>query len=113
MLPTSSLADEVRRALTEAGFQLITDTDGGTPGLQVSEIPEGVLIRWVSSDQFQAPACEQPGRIQGDGMRAMVQAAVLGLLMQQGHMITEVEEDDLLVLPPAAPFGGMVRGQGR
>ncbi|MGW6924612.1 hypothetical protein ACWGA9_25570 [Streptomyces sp. NPDC054950] len=56
----------------------------------------------MSSDEFQALTGEQPGRTQGDGMRAMVQAAVSGLLVQQGHMVTAAEEDDLLVLPPAA-----------
>ncbi|MEU9313772.1 hypothetical protein [Streptomyces sp. NPDC048256] len=70
MLPPSALAEQVRHALTEAGFHLIA---GQGPGLQVSETPGGALIRWVASDEFQALTGEQSGRAQGDGMQAMVQ----------------------------------------
>ncbi|OQR59682.1 hypothetical protein B6E66_33895 [Streptomyces maremycinicus] len=101
MLSPSSLADQVRRALAEAGFHVSTGLDAGTPGLEVSEVSEGVLIRWTASDEFQALTGEQPGRAPDDGVRAMVQAAVSGVLEQQGHVIAPSEGEGLLVLPPA------------
>ncbi|MFD9324056.1 hypothetical protein ACFWDQ_41605 [Streptomyces sp. NPDC060053] len=102
MLPSSSFADQVRRALAEAGFHPSTGVDAGMPGLEVCDVPEGVLIRWTASDEFQALTSEQPGHASNGGVRAMVQAAVSGLLEQRGHVITAAEGDDLLVLPPAA-----------
>ncbi|MDQ0578460.1 hypothetical protein [Streptomyces rishiriensis] len=101
MLPPPSLAERVRHALTEAGFHLSTGTDAGMPGLEVIETPEGVLIRWTASDEFQNLTHAQLGGGPNDGVRAMVQAAVSGLLEQQGHVITAAEGDDLLVLPTA------------
>jgi hypothetical protein len=98
MLPPSLLADQVRHALAEAGFHLSTGAETGRPGLEVSEMPKGVLLRWTASDEFQALTGERPGRAPNDGMRAMVQAAVSGLLEQRGHVITAAEGDDLLVL---------------
>jgi hypothetical protein len=98
----SVLAAQVRHVLSEAGFYLVAQTDGGMPGLRVTEVPEGVLVRWAASDEFTALAASQPGRASNDGMRAVVQAAVSGLLMQRGHIVTAAEEDGILVLTPAA-----------
>ncbi|MFJ1974122.1 hypothetical protein ACIO93_36445 [Streptomyces sp. NPDC087903] len=97
------LATQVRHALSEAGFHLVADTEGGMPGLWVSQVAEGVLVRWVVSDSFAALAGEQPGRASSDGMEEMVQAAVSGLLMQRGHIVTAAEGGiGIIVLSPAA-----------
>jgi hypothetical protein len=68
--PPSALAAQVRHVLSEAGFYLVAETDDGMPGLRVSEVPEGVLVRWAASDEFTALAASQPGRASNDGMRA-------------------------------------------
>lgn len=98
----SVLAAQVWHVLSEAGFCLVAETVGGMPGLRVSEEREGVRVRWAASDEFIALAASRPGRAANDGMRAMVQAAVSGLLMQRGHIVTAAEEDGILVLSPAA-----------
>ncbi|MEU0215064.1 hypothetical protein ABZ281_08025 [Streptomyces sp. NPDC006265] len=96
------LAAQVRHVLSEAGFYLVAETGEGMPGLWVSEVPEGVLVRWAASEAFTALAASQSGRASNDSMRAVVQAAVSGLLMQQGHIVTAAEHDGILVLAPAA-----------
>ncbi|MDQ0905024.1 hypothetical protein QFZ22_001009 [Streptomyces canus] len=101
MPPPASLAVQVRHALSEAGFHLVANTDSGTSGLQVSETPAGVLVRWVASDGFHALAAGQSGRAPDGGIRAVVQAAVGGVLMQRGHTVTTPEEDGILVLAPS------------
>jgi hypothetical protein len=95
-------AAQVRHVLSEAGFYLVTETDDGMPGLRVSEVPDGVLVRWAVSEAFTALAASQPGHAANDSMRAVVQAAVSGVLVQQGHTVTAAEHDGILVLAPAA-----------
>lgn len=100
----ASLAVQVRHALSQAGFHLVAQTDSGTSGLQVGEVPAGVMVRWVASDGFHALAADRSGRPDG-GIRAVVQAAMAGVLTQRGHVVTASERDGILVLPPlAAPF---------
>ncbi|MFJ6837345.1 hypothetical protein [Streptomyces sp. NPDC091209] len=68
------------------------------PGISVTEVPTGVLVRWTASDGFASLAKDQPGA-SGDSMQAIVQAAVSGLLVQLGHTVTEPSDGgDLLVL---------------
>lgn len=92
------LVSRVRHALIQAGFHLVGDVEEGRPGLQVVEDPSGALIRWTTSDGFASLASAQSGA-SGDTMKAIVQAAVSGLLVQLGHTVTEPSGDgDLLVL---------------
>ncbi|MFD3549192.1 hypothetical protein ACFWUW_26915 [Streptomyces sp. NPDC058655] len=96
--PSSELVSRVRHALIQAGFHLAGDVQDGRPGLQVVEDPSGALIRWTTSAGFASLAAAQPGA-SGDSMKAVVQAAVSGLLVQLGHTVTEpADGGDLLVL---------------
>ncbi|MDQ1033986.1 hypothetical protein QFZ75_000402 [Streptomyces sp. V3I8] len=70
-----------------------------TSGLRVSEVSEGVLIRWVASEGFRVLSADGPDRAPHGGIRAVVRAAVAGVLMQRKHAVTEAE-DGVLVLPP-------------
>ncbi|MEU6324650.1 hypothetical protein [Streptomyces sp. NPDC047009] len=79
---------EVKRALTQAGFHLAEDADDRHLGLRVVPAPRGVLIKWTASDGFTALAAGR-SRSSGDAMKAIVQAAVSGLLAQLGHTVTE------------------------
>ncbi|GGX44224.1 hypothetical protein [Streptomyces chryseus] len=73
-----------------------------TAALRVSEDPAGILITWTASDGFSAL---QPGAA-GDNMKAIVQAAVSGLLVQLGHTAKGPSDDgDLLVLAEAPDAG--------
>lgn len=85
--------------MIQAGFYLVGEgADGGRPGLVVTEMPTGVLVRWTASDGFASLAKDQRGA-SGDSMQAVVQAAVSGLLVQLGHTVTEPSGGgDLLVL---------------
>ncbi|MDQ0955924.1 hypothetical protein QFZ24_009933 [Streptomyces phaeochromogenes] len=98
----SDLLSRVRHALTQAGFQLVgEDAEDSRPGLAVTTVPAGVLVRWTASDGFASLAKDQPGAL-GDSMKVIVQAAVSGLLVQLGHTVTEPEDGgDLLVLADA------------
>lgn len=78
----------VRHVLSQAGFHLAGEADSDAPGLRVSEAPGGVLVRWAASDGFSALASERAGG-SGDSMRAIVQAAVSGLLLQLGHTVSQ------------------------
>ncbi|MFG3029172.1 hypothetical protein ACGFZJ_11715 [Streptomyces sp. NPDC048253] len=64
-----------KRLSKRGGLYLVAQTDGGTPGLRVSEVPEGVLLRWAASDEFTVLAASQPGHASNDGKRAVVQAS--------------------------------------
>ncbi|MGX1564676.1 hypothetical protein [Streptomyces sp. NPDC055506] len=95
----SGLFVQVRHALTQAGFHLVVeDAEDGRTVLAVMDVPAGVLVRWTASDGFTSLAMDQPGA-SGDSMRAVVQAAVSGLLVQLGHIVTGPSDGgDLLVL---------------
>lgn len=99
----SDLLVQVRHALIHAGFHLVgEDAEDGTPGLSVTMVPTGVLVRWTASDGFTSLAKDQSGA-SGDSMQAIVQAAVSGLLVQLGHTVTEPSNGgDLLVLADRA-----------
>ncbi|WP_114041667.1 hypothetical protein [Streptomyces sp. SDr-06] len=107
---TPNLLTQVRHALQQAGFQL-TDNNGAAasgPGLAVTQVPAGVLIKWTASDGFTALANDQPG-ISGDSMHTAVQAAITGLLLQLGHTLTNPSQGgDVLVLDDR-PDGGAVQ----
>jgi hypothetical protein len=96
---STSLLAEVRHALRHAGFPLVgEDEPDGRPGLSVTSCPAVVLVTWTSSDGFTALANRQPGA-RGDSMKAIVQAAVSGLLLQRGHTVTQPSDSgDLLIL---------------
>ncbi|MFF4331146.1 hypothetical protein ACFYZT_32155 [Streptomyces sp. NPDC001591] len=84
MSASSELVARVRHALMHAGFHLAGDVaDDNRPGLRVAQDPSGVLITWTTSDGFAALSASQPGA-SGDSMKAIVQAAVVGLLMHSG-----------------------------
>ncbi|MFI1726463.1 hypothetical protein [Streptomyces sp. NPDC020489] len=95
----SELLSQVRHALIQAGFHLVgEDAQDSRPGLALTTVPAGVLVRWTASDGFASLAKDQPGA-SADSMQAIVQAAVSGLLIQLGHTVTEPEDGgDLLVL---------------
>ncbi|MFE6094452.1 hypothetical protein ACFQ7M_21110 [Streptomyces massasporeus] len=94
-----TLLTQVRHALKQAGAHLVgDDVEDGRPGISVTEVPAGVLVRWTASNGFRALAKDQPGA-SGDNMQAIVQAAVSGLSVQLGHTLTEPSDGgDLLVL---------------
>jgi len=96
----ADLCAQVRHVLSEAGFHIAAeDAESARPGLVVTAVPAGVLIRWRVSDAFTSLVREQP-RVSGDSMQAIVHAAVSGLLVQLGHTVTEpADGGDLLVLP--------------
>ncbi|WP_327686506.1 hypothetical protein [Streptomyces sp. NBC_00467] len=88
----SDLLSQVRRALLQAGFHLKGEgAEDGGPGLSVTEVPAGVLVKWTASDGFTALAEDQL-TTSGDSMQAVVQAAVSGLLLQLGHTVTEAPD---------------------
>ncbi|MCZ4103448.1 hypothetical protein C8250_000100 [Streptomyces sp. So13.3] len=99
------LVSRVRHALAHAGFHLVGEVPADNrPGLRVTEDPSGVLITWTASDGFSALASNQLAP--GDSMKAIVQAAVSGLLLQLGHTVTKPpHEGDLLVLPEGPHSG--------
>ncbi|MET9915093.1 hypothetical protein ABZZ74_52105 [Streptomyces sp. NPDC006476] len=93
----SNLLQQVRHALIQAGFHLVGDeANDGRPGLEVAKVPAGVLVKWTTSDAFTSLAKDQRGT-SGDGMQAVVQAAVSGLLVQLGHTVSPIGGGALLV----------------
>ncbi|MGA4960540.1 hypothetical protein [Streptomyces lavendulocolor] len=85
----SNLLAQVRHALLQAGFHLVGEkVDDARPGLAVTQDPAGVLVTWTASDGFISLVKDQPGA-SSDGMQAVVQAAVSGLLLQLGYTVTE------------------------
>lgn len=95
----SDLLTQVRHALVKAGFHLVgEDADDVRPGISVMDVPTGVLVTWTASDGFTSLAKDQAGA-SGDSMRAVVRAAVSGVLLHLGYTVTEpLESGDLLVL---------------
>ncbi|MDG9709568.1 hypothetical protein [Streptomyces sp. DH10] len=85
--------------MIQAGFHLVReDAHESEPGLAVTEVATGVVVRWTASDAFTSLANDQPGASR-DSMHATVGAAVSGLLVQLGHTVTEPSDGgDLLVL---------------
>ncbi|MEU5274818.1 hypothetical protein AB0G87_00210 [Streptomyces asoensis] len=92
------LLTQVCHALQQAGFHLVGDgVDDGRPGISVTQVPAGVLVRWTASQGFRSLAIKQPGT-SGDSMQAIVRAAVSGLLSQLGHTVTDASDTgDLLI----------------
>ncbi|MFF4308490.1 hypothetical protein [Streptomyces sp. NPDC001601] len=98
MLPVhAELVGRVCHALKLAGFHVVDQADDTTPGLRVSEAPEGVLVSWTASHGFLALAADQRGA-SSDGMRVVVQAAVAGLLVQRGHTVAETPDGNGVVV---------------
>lgn len=81
-------AAQVRAALRQAGFHLVDTTDALTPGLRVREVAGGVLVSWNTSGIFTAFADRQQQR----HMRAIVQAAVAGVLAPLDQRVAELTE---------------------
>ncbi|GAB2891565.1 hypothetical protein GCM10027074_69720 [Streptomyces deserti] len=89
--------------LVQAGFQVQGDVDSGVPGLRVTEVSAGALVRWTASDGFTALSRDQAGRAaSNDSMRVIVQAAVVGLLVQLGHTVTDTPDGSGVVVPAIA-----------
>ncbi|MER8225867.1 hypothetical protein ABTZ58_36070 [Streptomyces sp. NPDC094143] len=64
----------------------------------MTAVPAVVLVRWTTSNEF-APLGKERREASGDGVQAVVRAAVSGLLVQLGHAVTEqAGGGDLLVL---------------
>ncbi|MEV7182322.1 hypothetical protein [Kitasatospora sp. NPDC093679] len=100
--PPSDLLLKVRHALMQAGFR-VDEASDGHPGLSVRDVPAGVVVRWAVSDGFAALAHEQP-HARDENLKAVVQAAVAGLLAQLGHTVTSLSDDgDLIVLAQEQP----------
>ncbi|MFE1794814.1 hypothetical protein ACFW9L_01465 [Streptomyces sp. NPDC059517] len=99
----------MRFALVQAGFQVLSDTELGVPGLRVTEVSAGALVSWTASDEFASLARERSGCASSDdSIRVIVKVAVSGLLLRLGHSVAEPAADgDLLVLADAisAPDG--------
>lgn len=94
--------------MMQAGFHLVGDAGDSRPGLQVVEDASGALIRWTASDGFASLAAGLPGASRAS-MKAIVQAAVAGLLVQLGHTVTEASDGgDLLVLAEGFEAGKQV-----
>ncbi|WP_328491751.1 hypothetical protein OHS59_02665 [Streptomyces sp. NBC_00414] len=90
----------MRFALVQAGFQVLSDTELGVPGLRVTEVSAGALVSWTASEEFASLARERGGcAASDDSIRVIVKVAVSGLLLRLGHSVAEtVAEGDLLVL---------------
>lgn len=89
-----------------AGFHLVGDVeDDGRPGLRVTQDPSGVLITWTASHGFAALAANRFGS-SGDSMKTIVQAAVVGLLVQFGYTVTGPSDDGELLVFPKDPEAG-------
>lgn len=96
---SADLMSQVRSALFQAGFHELGNAESGVPGLRVTEVDAGVLVSWTASDGFTSLAREQAGRApSGDRMRAMVEAAVAGVLVQQGHSVEETPDGEALIV---------------
>ncbi|MEU3038089.1 hypothetical protein [Streptomyces griseoaurantiacus] len=96
------LVGRVRHALQLAGFHIVDEADDAAPGLRVSEAPGGVLVSWTTSHGFTALAADQRGA-SSDGMWVVVQAAMVGLLVQGGHMVVETPDGNGIVVLADGP----------
>ncbi|MGA5199087.1 hypothetical protein [Streptomyces exfoliatus] len=92
----------MRRTLSQAGFHLVSERDGGGTGLRVKEVPEGVAIIWAASDGFTALASKQTGP-SNDSLEVIVHAAVTGLIAQLGHTVTKPPHGATLLILPQTP----------
>jgi hypothetical protein len=83
---------------------VLGDADSGVPGLRVTEVSAGALVSWTASDGFTALARDQAGRTaSNDSMRVIVQTAIVGLLVQLGHTVTDTPDGGgVVVLAEAA-----------
>ncbi|MFD5074213.1 hypothetical protein [Streptomyces sp. NPDC058371] len=105
---TTALAEQIRRALTAAGFTVVGETERNSPGLRVSEDESGVLVGWTASHGFEALADQSRGSDGADGsgtngsMRAIVQAAVSALLDQLGYTVEETHNGTAFRVMPVA-----------
>lgn len=87
----------VRSVLQHAGFRLVDATDDETPGMRVSKIPSGVLVRWTAlGGASEICGSPSPGRSTGSIVRTAVTAVLAG------HGLSVMSTDaagDLIVLP--------------
>ncbi|GGW80672.1 hypothetical protein [Streptomyces galilaeus] len=66
---------------------------------RVSSVSTGALVTWTASDGFTALGRDQAGHAAShDSMKAIVQAAVAGLLVQLGHTVTQRPDDGGLIV---------------
>jgi hypothetical protein len=105
---TTALAEQIRRALTAAGFTVVGETEENSPGLRVSEDDSGVLVGWTVSHGFEALADQSRGSDGADGsgtsdsMRTIVQAAVSALLDQLGYTLEATPDGTAFRVLPVA-----------
>ncbi|MGW0658462.1 hypothetical protein [Streptodolium elevatio] len=90
----TELLPRVRHALNRAGSTWPTKDDSA-PGLRIRATSQGVLIVWTGPDGFTALATERARG--GDGTKAVVRAAVAGLLVQMGHTVAASADDEGLL----------------
>ncbi|MFF8280819.1 hypothetical protein ACF05T_32955 [Streptomyces lateritius] len=91
------LTSRVRYLLQRAGFCLVDRADDAAPGMRVSEIPSGVLVRWTAL----GGTSELHGsRDLETSMESIVRAAVTAVLADAGHFVmSSGAAGDLIVLP--------------
>ncbi|MFM9500278.1 hypothetical protein ACKI1Q_42735 [Streptomyces galilaeus] len=101
----AELVSRVSSCLTQAGFQVLHDAERSIPGLRVTEVSRGALVSWKASDGFTALSRDQAGHAAShDSMKAIVQAAVAGLLVQLGHTVIQRPDDGGLMVLTEAVF---------
>lgn len=96
---SAELIAGVRSVLVQAGFPALSDAGSDVPGLRLTQTDAGVSVSWTASHRFTSLAREQAGRAPGrDSMRAMVLAAVSGVLVQQGLVVEETPDGEALIV---------------
>ncbi|MFF8387070.1 hypothetical protein [Streptomyces kanasensis] len=83
--------------LQHAGFRLVDTADDETPGMRVSKIPSGVLVRWTAlGGASEVCGTASSGRSTG----SIVRTAVTAVLASHGLSIMSTDAaGDLIVLP--------------
>lgn len=99
------LTDQLCRDLAEAGFD--AHTTAGAAGLCLSPGPDGVVVRWQTSEEFTAlalPALRHDGRGPDTGagphetVRGAIHLAVHGLLTRLGYpAVRHPDTGDVLI----------------
>ncbi|WP_158984047.1 MULTISPECIES: hypothetical protein [Streptomyces] len=91
------LTSRVRYVLQRAGFCLVDRADDAAPGMRVSEIPSGVLVRWTA---LGGTAGLYGSHDIETSTGSIVRAAVTAVLADAGHFVmSSGAAGDLIVLP--------------
>ncbi|MFI8194529.1 hypothetical protein ACIF8T_38435 [Streptomyces sp. NPDC085946] len=90
----------MRHVLRLAGYDLVREADGETPGIRVSRIPVGALVSWTPLSSPSAPAGTAQAVSESTG--SAVQAALEIVLLQHGYTIwTDPAGNNIVVLSPS------------